>query len=704
VSKNPHIVLIGNPNSGKSSVFNHLTGLRQKIGNFPGVTVEKKSGVFQFSNKERATVVDLPGAYSLYPRRSDEWVSYKQLMSPGAGEAVDIAVVVVDATALRRNLLFVSQVIDLKIPVVVALTMMDIAKKRGIRVNIDQLSREMQVPVVAVNARSGKGVEELKSTVFQMLGSSVNPKDFFSVSSLAENAVHEMQEVFPTMSAYSSIHHLINHESFELSGVDQEKIEKIEERFGVNHTKIQAEDIQQRYKKIRDIVNKAVEEDGVEEKKLFSEKLDSFFLHRTWGYLIMGVVLFLLFQCVFWVAEYPMNAIEEGIGALSGYLGAVLEKTWYADLLINGVLAGLSGILVFVPQIMILFGLITLLEDTGYMARISFLTDRVMRRVGLNGKSVMPMIGGFACAVPAIMSARNIENKKERLLTILVTPFMSCSARLPVFTILAALVVPNKKILGVLSLQGLVLMGLYVFGVVIAMAVSYLLNLFIKMKEKSFFILELPLYKQPRWNNILVTMFDKAKVFVFDAGKVIMIISLLLWGLSSFGPGEKRDEINQVYVERIKNTPSLKNTFEKERSAELLEHSYAGILGRSIEPVIKPLGYDWKIGIALITSFAAREVFVGTMATLYSVGESEDESGETLTKKMQSAKRPDGSLVYTTATGFSLLIFYLLAMQCMSTLAVVKRETGSWKWPLLQLVFMTGLAYLLSFITYQILS
>ena len=541
MSRNPHIVLIGNPNSGKSSVFNHLTGLRQKIGNFPGVTVEKKSGVFQFSNKEKATVIDLPGAYSLYPRRSDEWVSYKQLMSPAAGEGVDIAIVVVDATALRRNLLFVSQVIDLKIPVVVALTMMDIAKKRGIRVNIDQLSREMQVPVVPVNARSGKGVDELKSTVFQVLGNPVTPKDFFPVGSLAENAVVEMQELFPTMSAYSSIHHLINHENFELNSVDQEKIEKIEEKFNVNHTKIQAEDIQQRYKRIRDIVNKSVEEDSVEEKKLFSEKLDSFFLHRTWGYLIMGVVLFLLFQSVFWAAEYPMNAIEQGIGALSGYLGGVLEKTWYADLFINGVLAGLSGILVFVPQIMILFGLITLLEDTGYMARISFLTDRIMRRVGLNGKSVMPMIGGFACAVPAIMSARNIENKKERLLTILVTPFMSCSARLPVFTILAALVVPNKKILGVLSLQGLVLMGLYVFGVLIAMFVSYLLNLFIKIKEKSFFILELPLYKQPRWNNIIVTMFDKAKVFVFDAGKVIMVISLLLWGLSSFGPGEKRD-------------------------------------------------------------------------------------------------------------------------------------------------------------------
>lgn len=704
MSRNPHIVLIGNPNSGKSSVFNHLTGLRQKIGNFPGVTVEKKSGVFQFSNKEKATVIDLPGAYSLYPRRSDEWVSYKQLMSPAAGEGVDIAIVVVDATALRRNLLFVSQVIDLKIPVVVALTMMDIAKKRGIRVNIDQLSREMQVPVVPVNARSGKGVDELKSTVFQVLGNPVAPKDFFPVGSLAENAVVEMQELFPTMSAYSSIHHLINHENFELNSVDQEKIEKIEEKFNVNHTKIQAEDIQQRYKRIRDIVNKSVEEDSVEEKKLFSEKLDSFFLHRTWGYLIMGVVLFLLFQSVFWAAEFPMNAIEQGIGALSGYLGGVLEKTWYADLFINGVLAGLSGILVFVPQIMILFGLITLLEDTGYMARISFLTDRIMRRVGLNGKSVMPMIGGFACAVPAIMSARNIENKKERLLTILVTPFMSCSARLPVFTILAALVVPNKKILGVLSLQGLVLMGLYVFGVLIAMFVSYLLNLFIKIKEKSFFILELPLYKQPRWNNIIVTMFDKAKVFVFDAGKVIMVISLLLWGLSSFGPGEKRDQINRTYTERIKNTPSLTESLEKERAASLLEHSYAGILGRSIEPVIRPLGYDWKIGIALITSFAAREVFVGTMATLYSVGESEDSSGNTLTKKMESAKRPDGSLVYSTATGFSLLIFYLLAMQCMSTLAVVKRETGSWKWPLIQLLYMTGLAYLLSFITYQLLS
>jgi ferrous iron transport protein B len=399
-----------------------------------------------------------------------------------------------------------------------------------------------------------------------------------------------------------------------------------------------------------------------------------------------------------------MNAIERGVGMLGGYLGGIMNPGWFTDLLINGVLAGFGGIVVFVPQIMILFGLITLLEDTGYMARISFLSDRIMRRVGLNGKSIMPMIGGFACAVPAIMSARNIENKKERLLTILVTPFMSCSARLPVFTILASLIIPNDYLFGVLSIQGLVLMALYVLGIVVAMLVSYVLNIFIKIKEKSFFILELPVYRQPRWKNIVVTMVEKAKVFVFDAGKVIMVISLILWGLSSFGPTEKREEITKKYEILIKTNPLNADVYQAEKATELLEYSYAGIMGRSIEPVIRPLGYDWKIGIALITSFAAREVFVGTMATLYSVGEDADENSETLRYKMQSAKRSDGTPVYTKATGFSLLVFYLLAMQCMSTLAVVKRETGSWKWPIIQLVYMTVIAYVLSFIAYQIFS
>ena len=704
IGNKPNIALIGNPNSGKSSLFNLLTGLRQSVGNFPGVTVEKKEGGFRLPNKQDCIVLDLPGTYSLYPRRSDEWVSYKQLMTPEKGESVDLAVVVVDASNLRRNLLYVSQVIDLKIPVVVALTMVDLAKKRGIKIDVDCLSREMQVPIVVVNARTGKGIEQLKSTVAQMLTIEVTGQDFFPIDALAKEAIGEMRELIPGLGNYGAIHHLINHESFELENGIQEKIEKIEEKYKFNHTKIQAEDIQLRYQKIRQVMLKSVEEESIEKRKLFSEQLDHFFLHKTWGYLIMGVVLFILFQSVFWVAEYPMNLIESGVGMLGGWLGSVLPSGWIADIVVNGVLAGLGGILVFVPQIMILFGLITLLEDTGYMARISFLSDRIMRKVGLNGKSVMPMIGGFACAVPAIMSARNIENKKERLLTIMVTPFMSCSARLPVFTILASLVVPNKNILGIFSLQGLVLMGLYVLGIVIALLVSYLMNLFIKIKEKSFFILELPVYRQPRWKNILYTMVEKAKVFVFDAGKVIMIISLVLWAFSSFGPTEKRNKIKENYAILIKNDPVNENKYQAEKSSALLENSYAGIMGRSIEPVIRPLGYDWKIGIALITSFAAREVFVGTMATLYSVGDNADENSETLRDKMSAAKRADGSPVYTTATGYSLLIFYLLAMQCMSTLAVVKRETGSWKWPIIQLVYMTGLAYLLSFIAYQLLS
>ena len=375
-----------------------------------------------------------------------------------------------------------------------------------------------------------------------------------------------------------------------------------------------------------------------------------------------------------------------------------------SDLFINGILAGLSGILVFVPQIMILFGLITILEDTGYMARISFLSDKLMRKAGLNGKSVMPMISGFACAVPAIMSARNIENRKERLLTILVTPLMSCSARLPVFTVLITLVIPDKLFLGFLSQRGLVMMAMYILGIAVALLVAYVVNFFIRSKEKSFFILELPDYRSPRWNNVMVTMINKAKIFVLDAGKIIMIISLLLWALSSYGPAEKIDAINARYNSLILQFPGEKDSLSHARNAEVLEHSYAGIIGKKIEPVIEPLGYDWKIGIALVTSFAAREVFVGTMATLYSVEGGQDADEFRLTQKMNSATRPDGSKIYTLASGLSLMVFYLFAMQCMSTLAVVKRETRSWRWPVIQLCYMTLLAYGSAFLVFRLFS
>lgn len=702
---NIHIALVGNPNSGKTSLFNALTGLNQKVGNFPGVTVDKKTGSCQLDEKLASKIIDLPGTYSLYPRRADEWVAYKVMMGADKEEVIpEIILLVADASNLKRNLLFCSQVIDLKYPVVIALTMMDIASKKGIEIDVTGLERELGVPVIAVNPRKNKGMPQLKKALAQKarLKHITAPRDFIPNKELAPAAIEDVKAAFPKLSDYAAVHYLINHENFPLTADKQKAVEQAEKKNAFNPTKTQAEEIMQRYTRIRQIMKQNVVEPDPLQRKLFTERLDNILLDRLWGYLVLLVVLFLLFQSIFWLAQYPMNAIDWSFSMLRGWLGGVFPVAWWSNLLVNGLLAGLNGILVFVPQIMILFGLITLLEDSGYMARISFLSDKLMRKVGLNGKSVMPMISGFACAVPAIMSARNIENKKERLLTILVTPLMSCSARLPVFTILIALVVPGKYYWHVLSLQGLVMMGLYLLGVIMALTVSSVLKFIVKIKEKSFFILELPDYRAPRWKNVGITMVQKAKIFVYDAGRVIMVISLLLWFLSSYGPSGRMEKVEERYtLAKQTATPETMPAIEKQYSSDKLQNSYAGILGRGIEPAIKPLGYDWKIGIALITSFAAREVFVGTMATLYSV---EENDNTTLKQKMQSATREDGTKVYTLATAVSLMVFYLLAMQCMSTLAVVKRETRTWKWPAIQLAYMTGLAYLMSWIAYQIFS
>lgn len=688
-------------------MFNALTGLNQKVGNFPGVTVDKKTGMSELAPGHQVNIIDLPGTYSLYPKRADEWVTYKVLLGQDPAVQADIVVLLVDASNLKRNLLFCSQIIDLKIPVVVALTMMDLAKQKGIVIDVDGLERELGIPVVSVNPRKNKGLPQLKKMI-ELRARQLHQapaRDFISSNVLATSAVQDVKKLFPgkEISDYTAIHYLINHENFDFQKSLQEKIEHIEQVNAFNHTRIQADEIMQRYARIRQIMQHTVAEPDPLQKTLFTEKLDNLFLHRRWGYVILLGVLFLLFQSVFWIAQFPMDGIDWIFSQLGSWLSHTLPEAWWSNLLVNGVLAGLSGILVFVPQIMILFGLITILEDTGYMARISFLTDKLMRKVGLNGKSVMPMISGFACAVPAIMSTRNIENRKERLLTILITPLMSCSARLPVYTILIALVIPRKEIFGFFSLQGLVMMGLYMLGLVMAMIVSYVAKWFINLKEKSFFILELPIYRAPRWNNVVVTMINKAKIFVVDAGKVIIVISLILWALSSFGPGDRMKLVTAHYEQQVRQNPGQAAGLEKERQAELLENSYAGLLGKTIEPIIHPLGYDWKIGIALITSFAAREVFVGTMATLYSVEGGKDADPQTLHQRMKSARRVDGSAVYTLASGVSLMIFYVLAMQCMSTLAVVRRETRSWKIPVIQLVYMTGLAYLMSFIAYQLL-
>ena len=699
-----HIALVGNPNSGKSSLFNSLTGLNQKIGNFPGVTVDKKTGISNISESLKAYIIDLPGAYSLYPKRQDEWVSYKVLINQDKDVSADVFLLIADASNLKRNLLFCSQLIDLKKPVVVALTMMDLAKKKNIQIDIAGLERELGVPVIPVNPRKNKGIKELKKAI-ELTAESLHKapaRDFIDSNAFAPEAIREIQNKFTGLSDYQAIHYLINHENFDFDDVLQEEIENIETKNKFNPTKTQAEEIVQRYGRIKHIMQQTVVEADPLQKALFTEKLDNILLHRTWGYVILLAVLFLLFQSIFWIAQYPMDAIEWSFAKLGGFLSSTLSEGWFSNILINGVLAGLSGIMIFIPQIMILFGLITLLEDTGYMARISFLTDKVMRKAGLNGKSVMPMISGLACAVPAIMSARNIENKKERLLTIMCTPLMSCSARLPVYTILVALIIPSHLYFGFLSLQGLLMMALYFLGTFMALLTAFIFKWFIKSIERSYFILELPVYRGPRWINIFYTMVEKAKVFVFDAGKVIMIISLLLWVLSSYGPKERMKAASEKYEVLAKNNPSNTDQYSKERKTALLENSYAGILGRGIEPAIRPLGYDWKIGIALITSFAAREVFVGTMATLYSVGENKDKDNTTLRQKMKAAVRDDGTKVYTVATGLSLLVFYVLAMQCMSTLAVVKRETRSWKWPIIQLIYMTGLAYIMSLIVYNI--
>lgn len=696
-----HIALVGNPNSGKSSLFNALTGLKQKVGNFPGVTVDKKTGVTRLASGD-ASVIDLPGSYSLYPRRLDEWVSYKVLLDQDVLKA-DVVVAVADASSLKRNLLFCTQLIDLKLPVVVVLTMMDIAAKKGIRIDITELERELGVPVVAVNPRKLKGIAQLKKAIDHTAQNLYKPphKDFIDNKALAPVAIEELRNELPGLSDYKAIHYFINHESFNLDEDLQQRIEAIEQKHKFNPAKTQAEEILQRYSRIKHIMQLAVSEPDPLQKSLFTEKLDNILLHRRWGYVILLVVLFLLFQSVFFLASIPMDWIDIGFANMSEWLSSVLPENIFTDLFINGIVAGLSGIIIFVPQIAILFGIITILEDTGYMARISFLTDRLMRSVGLNGKSVMPMISGFACAIPAVMSARSIENRKERLLTILITPLMSCSARLPVYAILIGLVIPNTYLFGFIGLQGLVMLGLYLLGFIMALVVSYVAKWFIHIQEKSFFILELPIYRAPRWKNVWQTMWSKARIFVVDAGKIIMVISLILWAGSSFGPAKRMEAATAKYEQALSVPGADTTQLEYDYSNARLENSYVGILGKTLEPVITPLGFDWKIGIAIITSFAAREVFVGTMATLYSVG---DESNEgPLKEKMRSAVRDDGTPVYTLGTGVSLMMFYVFAMQCMSTLAIVRRETQSWKWPLIQFLYMTALAYVMSFLAFQLL-
>lgn len=701
-----NIALAGNPNSGKSSLFNALTGLNQKVGNFPGVTVDKKSGFANINANLKVNVIDLPGTYSLYPKGADEYVAYEALINPNPEEPLELIIVVVDASNLQRNLLFCSQIMDLKKPVIVALSMMDIAKKNGVQIDIPSLSRAMGVPIVAINPRKAKGIDELKKTIAQTVAIKPMPSsDFVDFKIKAPQLIEDVKQLLGLQSDYAALHLACAEES--LSFLPQDKLEQIKtlrQQHNFSKAKVQAEEIMDRYNRIKAIIAQNVLTANPLQKQLFTDKLDKILLHKVWGNIILLLILFIVFQAIFTLSSYPMDWIDAGFSSLGSWVEGMLPQTWWADLIVNGLIAGVGGIVIFVPQIAILFGLITILEDTGYMARISFLSDRLMRSVGLNGRASMPMISGMACAIPAVMAARIIEDKKERLITILITPLMSCSARLPVYSILISLVIPEKYFLGIFGLQGLVLLGLYLLGFVMALVVAKIMSIVLKQKTKSIFLMELPLYRAPRWKNALTTMIEKSKIFVKDAGKVIMVISLVLWGLATYGPPGKMDAVVNKY-ETIKTQQGGELTDEQDEAfqSEHLSQSYAGILGHAIEPVIRPLGYDWKMGIGLIASFAAREAFVGTMATLYSVGGDVDEDDAPLKEKMAAAKRPDGTPVYTLATGVSMLVFYVFAMQCMSTFAIVKRETKSWKWPLFMTFYMSGLAYIFAFIAYQLL-
>jgi ferrous iron transport protein B len=696
------IALAGKPNSGKSSLFNQLTGLNQKVGNFPGVTVDKKTGTCELDPGNAAEILDLPGTYSLYPRSLDEKIVAEVFADRNGIYFPDKVVLVADTTNLKNCFLLLTQLIDLQIPTVVALNMVDMAAKSGMSIDIKQLSLLMDVPVVFINARKGQGIEKLKKLLAQPLKPSA--KKIFTIDEEIKPAIDKIKEKLQLTSDYQSYQLLQQKEHFAFLSEDQKQfIVSLSKEFKVFPGKYQGAETILRYGVIQEILNKVIMKSADPEWNKRTHQLDKIFTHKVWGYAIFFAVLFLIFQSIFTLAQIPMDFIDGTFAMLSNYLKEHLPEGPLFEMLANGIVPGIGGIVIFIPQIAILFAFIAILEETGYMARVVFLMDKIMRQFGLNGKSVVPLMSGWACAIPAIMATRTIESWKDRLITIFVIPFMSCSARLPVFAILVALIVPEIKVLGFFNLQGLALMGLYLLGFIAAILSAWVLKLILHAKERSFLIMEMPTYRMPKWSNIGYTIVEKTRAFVFEAGKMILAVSIILWVLASYGPAAEMSKAKETVQLKNKGENVSEEEFDNQVAAYKLEHSYAGIIGKTIEPAIRPLGYDWKIGIALITSFAAREVFVGTIATIYSLGSTTEQP--TIKARLQSEINPEtGEHRFTPAVGFSLLIFYTFAMQCASTLAVVKRETKSWKWPIIQLVYMSSLAYAFAFIVYQLFS
>ncbi len=696
------IGLIGNPNTGKSSLFNHLTGLHQKVANFPGVTVEKKTGTYQL-HQNTYHIVDFPGIYSLFPNSGDERVPVNVFCNTNDPDFPDLIVYVADVTQLQRHLLLLTQLIDLGVPCILVLNMWDLAESEGLTCDTLVLSQHLGIPVTKVSTRTGFGLEELKEIIAtEIVKQNTSPQTIYALNETEEQVAKKVQEVVTTKSLYQAklIAHHSNWLTF-LNDYQRIKINTINKEHGFEDLKIQIFETMQRYNLFITFLQKSFKKQKLSVSSR-TEKVDQFLTHSFWGPLVFVALLILMFQAVFSWASYPMDFIETYFGALQSFLATSLPQNWLTSLLTDGILPGLSGIIVFVPQIAILFLFISLLEELGYMARAVYLFDGLMQKLGLNGRSLIALVSAGACAIPAIMSTRTIPNHKERLITILIAPFISCSARIPVYAILVGLVVPPVRVFGgFFQLQGLVFASLYLLGIFFAVLSSIILSKWLDNREVSSFVLELPPYRYPSVKNIALTVYEKVMTFVKEAGTIIFLISLVLWGLSSFGPGDSFKKAEQKIQEQKIVQKWTDEEAETHLASEKLKVSYAGYLGKAIEPSIAPLGFDWKIGIALITSFAAREVFVGTMATIYSL-ENTNDNDFSLKQKMLADKRSDGSSVYSLATALSLLVFYALAMQCMSTLAVTKRETKTWKWPILQFLFMGITAYTVSFIVYQI--
>ncbi len=697
------VALVGNPNSGKSTLFNALTGLNQKTGNFPGVTVDKKTAhVKKQSGKNSFSLhyTDLPGTYSLYPKSLDEEVAARILTETDNADHPDLIVIVADATNLKRSLFLAGQIIDLNIPCILVLNMIDEAEKAQFFIDKDRLSNRLGIPVVSVSARHKTGIDQLEKMI---CGELIEPAyRFIDPSNISTEAIRLIQkEINPAFKDFQALHRA--HRLFEKNIEWREKLAVL----GFSPSAAQAEESLLRYSIIGEHIAECTGKKA--ERPALTTKLDKILTHKTWGYVIFLFLMLLVFQSIFFLAEYPMEWIENGFAWIQSWCSENFPAGILTDLFVNGILAGLSGVVVFVPQIALLFFFIGLLEDSGYMSRVTFIMDKLMRRIGLHGRSVIPLMSAMACAVPAIMSTRTISNWKERIITIMVTPLMSCSARLPVYTLLISLVIPDKRVAGIFNMQGLALMGMYLLGFISAIVAAWVISKIIRAKEKSWFIMELPVYRMPKWSNVFYTIYEKVKIFLFDAGKIIVAIAIVLWVLASYGPGQEFKKTDSA-INFLKEHPPVSvedsvtgyNEQLKELESKRLELSYAGRLGKFIEPAIRPLGFDWKIGISLITSLAAREVFVGTMATIYGAGD--DDNTQPVRERMRAERDPEtGKPVYTLATGISLMLFYAFAMQCVSTIAVVKRETKSWKWPAIQFAYMGVLAYVASLIAYQLM-